>query len=169
MNLQKVKPSLQVAAEDLHLLEVFRTHQDAILRLSDMEAMHLTRGRLAPTLPTCARRRRSTFAFCTRKKSITPPSACGSKKKGRISRSSSPRSRRSLGIRISVARAPKEIVEGAEKRRKELQEHLRKVSESLERLARQHGRLSPFQIYQLTNPRPLVRFRGVARDGTARD
>ena len=51
MELQKEKPSLQVAAEDLRLLEIFRTHQDTILRLSAMQAMHLTRGRLAADLP----------------------------------------------------------------------------------------------------------------------
>ena len=47
MGLQKQKPSLQVAAEDLRLLEILRTHQDTILRLSSLQAMHLTRGRLA--------------------------------------------------------------------------------------------------------------------------
>ncbi len=50
MNLQKVKPSLHVAAEDLRSLEIFRTHQDTILRLATMQAMHLTRARLAADL-----------------------------------------------------------------------------------------------------------------------
>ncbi len=50
MNLQKAKPSLQIAAEDMRLLEIFRTHQDTILRLSSMQAMHMTRGRLASDL-----------------------------------------------------------------------------------------------------------------------
>ena len=50
MGLQKVKPSLQVASEDLRLLEIFRTHQNTILRLAAMQAIHLTRGRLAADL-----------------------------------------------------------------------------------------------------------------------
>ena len=51
MGLQKQKPSLQVASEDLRLLEIFRTHQETILRLAALQAMHLTRGRLAADLP----------------------------------------------------------------------------------------------------------------------
>ena len=40
MGLQKQKPSLQVACEDLRWLEIFRTHQDTILRLAGLQAMH---------------------------------------------------------------------------------------------------------------------------------
>ncbi len=134
MNLQKVKPSLQVAAEDLHLLEIFRTHQDAILRLSNMEAMHLTRGRLASDLADV----RSTPSFDLRilheeKVDHAAERVRLEKEKLNLEKQLT-QIEAQLGNQNFVARAPKEVVEGAEKRRKELQEHLRKVSESLERL-----------------------------------
>ena len=44
-------PACKWPSEDLRLLEIFRTHQDTILRLAAMQAMHLTRGRLAADLP----------------------------------------------------------------------------------------------------------------------
>jgi len=45
-----------------------------------------------------------------------------------------PQVKSQLGNQDFLARAPKEIVRGAEHRLKEIEEHLRKVSDSLERL-----------------------------------
>ncbi len=134
MNLQKVKPSLQVAAEDLRLLEIFRTHQDAILRLSAMQAMHLTRGRLAADLPDV----RSGVSFDLRilhEEKVDPDAerARLRKDKQKLEQQLA-QVRTQLGNQNFLARAPKEIVRGAEHRMKELEEHLRKVSDSLERL-----------------------------------
>jgi hypothetical protein len=92
MGLQKVKPSLQVASEDLRLLEIFRTHQDTILRLAAIpgdapDAGPFGRGSGGRPL----RAPRSICAFCTRRKWTPKPNARACR---RISRSSSNSSRR---------------------------------------------------------------------------
>ena len=134
MGLQKVKPSLQVASEDLRLLEIFRTHQDTILRLAAFQAMHLTRGRLAADLADV----RSGASFDLRilhEEKVDPEAerARLQKDKQKLEQQLA-QVRTQLGNQEFLARAPKEIVRGAEHRLKELEEHLRKVSESLERL-----------------------------------
>jgi len=134
MGLQKQKPSLQVAAEDLRLLEILRTHQDTILRLSSLQAMHLTRGRLAADLPDV----RSGSSFDLRilheeKVDHEAERARLQKDKHKLEHQLE-QARTQLGNQDFVARAPREIVRGAEHRLKETEEHLRKVLESLERL-----------------------------------
>jgi valyl-tRNA synthetase len=135
MNLQKAKPSLQVAAEDMRLLEIFRTHQDAILRLSNMQAMHLTRGRLASELSDV----RAGASFDLRilhEEKVDPEAerARLEKEKQKLEQQLT-QIKAQLGNENFVARAPKEVVEGAEKRRTEIQGHLAKVSDSLKGLA----------------------------------
>ncbi len=134
MGLQKQKPSLQVAAEDLRLLEIFRAHQDAILRLAALQAMHLTRGRLAADLPDV----RSGASFDMRilheeKVDHEAERARLQKEKLRLEQQLA-QVRGQLGNQDFLARAPREIVRGAEHRLRELEEHCRKVLESLERL-----------------------------------
>ena len=134
MNLQKVKPSLQVAAEDLRLLEIFRTHQDTILRLSAMQAMHLTRGRLAADLADV----RSGVTLDLRilhEEKVDPEAERTRLQKDKLKLEQQLAQVKSqLGNEAFLARAPKEIVRGAEHRMKELEEQLRKVTDSLERL-----------------------------------
>ncbi len=134
MGLQKQKPSLQVAAEDLRLLEIFRAHQDAILRLASLHAMHLTRGRLAADLPDV----RSGASFDLRilheeKVDHEAERARLQKEKQKLEQQLA-QVRGQLGNQDFLARAPREIVRGAEHRLRELEEHYRKVLESLERL-----------------------------------
>jgi valyl-tRNA synthetase len=134
LNLQKSKPSVQVAAEDLRLLEIFRTHQDTILRLSAMQAMHLTRGRLAADLPDV----RSGVSFDMRilhEEKVDPEAERVrlQKDKQKLEQQVT-QVRGQLSNEAFVARAPKEIVRGAEHRLKELEDQLHKVSDSLERL-----------------------------------
>ena len=134
MGLQKQKPSLQVASEDLRLLEIFRTHQDAILRLGALQAMHLTRGRLSAELPDV----RSGASFDLRilheeKVDHAAERARLQKEKQKLEQQLA-QVRTQLGNQEFLARAPREIVRGAEHRLKELDEHRRKVLESLERL-----------------------------------
>jgi len=134
MSLQKQKPSLQVAAEDLRLLEIFRTHQDAILRLGALQAMHLTRGRLAADLSDV----RSGPSFDMRilheeKVDHAAERTRLQKEKQKIEQQLA-QVRTQLSNPDFLARAPGEIVRGAEHRQKELAEHLSKVLESLERL-----------------------------------
>ncbi len=134
MGLQKQKPSLQVASEDQRLLEIFRTHQDTILRLSSMQALHLTRGRLAAELSDV----RSGVNFDLRilHEEKTDPAA----ERARLQKEKQKLEQQLAQVRAQLAnqeflaRAPGEIVRGAEHRLKELEEHLKKVLESLERL-----------------------------------
>ncbi len=134
MGLQKQKPSLQVAAEDLRLLELFRDHQGSILRLAGLEALHLTRGHLAADLPDV----RSGASFDLRilheeKVDHDAERLRLQKEKQKLEKQLA-QVQAQLGNQDFLARAPREIVRGAEHRLKELEEHLRKIAESLERL-----------------------------------
>jgi valyl-tRNA synthetase len=134
MNLQKAKPSLQVAAEDLRLLEIFRTHQDSILRLAGFAALNLTRGRLAADLVGV----RAGASFDLRvlheeKVDLEADRARLLKEKQKLEQHLA-QVHAQLGNQAFVARAPKDVVRAAEHRERELTEQLGKVLESLERL-----------------------------------
>ena len=134
MGLHKQKPSLHVASEDLRLLEIFRTHQDTILRLAALQAMHLNRGHLSAELLDV----RSGASFDLRilheeKVDHEAERVRLGKEKLKLEQQLA-QVRAQLGNQEFLARAPREIVRGAEHRLKELDEHLRKVMESLERL-----------------------------------
>jgi valyl-tRNA synthetase len=134
MGLQKQKPSLQVAAEDLRLLEIFRTHQDTILRLAAMQAMHLTRGRFASELPDVRSRASFDLRILHEEKVDHEAERARLQKDKQKLEQQLAQVRTQLGNQDFVARAPREVVRGAERRLKEIDEHLRKVLESLERL-----------------------------------
>ena len=134
MALQKQKPSLQVASEDLRLLELYRAHQDTILRLAGCEAMHLERGRLAADLSDV----RSGAAFDLRvlheeKVDHAAERARLEKEKQKLEQQLA-QVRAQLSNQDFLARAPREVVRGAERRLKQLTEHYQKVVESLERV-----------------------------------
>ncbi len=134
MGLHKQKPSLQVASEDLRLLEIFRTHQETILRLAVLQAMHLTRGRLSAELPDV----RSGASFDLRilheeKVDHEAERVRLGKEKQKLEQQLT-QVRAQLGNQEFLARAPKEIVRGAEHQLKDLEELLNKVIESLGRL-----------------------------------
>ncbi len=134
MGLQKQKPSLHVASEDLRLLEIFRTHQETILRLAGLEALHLTRGHLAADLSDV----RAGVSFDLRilheeKVDHEAERARLLKDKQKLEQQLA-RVRTQLSNQEFLARAPQEVVRGAEHQSRELEEHLRKVLDSLERL-----------------------------------
>ncbi len=134
MGLQTQKPSLQVAAEDLRTLEVFRTHQEAILRLAGLQAMHLTRGRLSAELADV--RAGALFDICVLHEEKVDREA----ERVRLQRERQKLEQQlaqvqsQLGNQAFLARAPRDVVRGAEHRLKEVEEHLRKIVGSLERL-----------------------------------
>jgi valyl-tRNA synthetase len=134
MSLQKQKPSLQVAAEDLRLLEIFRTHQDTILRLGGLHALHLTRGHLAADLPDVRPGASFDLRILHEEKVDHAAERARLQKDRQKLEQQLTQVRTQLGNQDFLERAPREIVRGAEHRLKELEEHLRKVSESLERL-----------------------------------
>jgi len=134
MGLQKQKPSLHVASEDLRLLELFCIHQETLRRLAGLEAMHFTRGHLAADLPGV----RAGASFDLRV--LHQEKADHAAERGRLQKERQKLEqqlalvRAQLSNREFLARAPQEIVRGTEHRQKELTEQLRKVVESLERL-----------------------------------
>jgi valyl-tRNA synthetase len=130
---QKVKPSAQVASEDLRILELLRAHQETIQRLAGLAAMNFTRGRL-PSDP--AVRLGSGFDLrLLHEQSVDPAAerARLEKEKEKIERQSA-QLRKQLDDQSFVSRAPREVVRGAEHRFQELSAHLQKVLESLEKL-----------------------------------
>jgi valyl-tRNA synthetase len=134
MGLQRQRPSIQVAAEDLRLLEVFRTHQDAILRLAAMHALHLTRGRLAAELSNV----RSGASFDLRV--LQEEGVDREAERARLQKEKQKLEQQLAQVRTQLrnqefmARAPREVVRGTEHRLQELEDHSRKVLEMLERL-----------------------------------
>jgi len=136
MGLQKQKPGLEVASEDLRLLELFRAHQDAILRLAGFAAIHLARGRLSASVPDV----RANASFDLRvlyeqaeKVDRTAERARLEKEKQKLDQQLA-QIRNQLSNQQFLARAPREVVRAAEQRLNELTVHLQKVAESLERL-----------------------------------
>ena len=134
MGLQKEKPSAQVATEDLRILEIFRSHQHAILRLAGLEALNFARGRLpaeASPVPLSSgcdlrlfyERPVDVVAERTRLEREIP------KAKQQLERIE-----RQLANESFRSRAPQDVVTGAERRRAELVDQFQRLEQSLARL-----------------------------------
>jgi valyl-tRNA synthetase len=134
MSLQKQKPSLQVAAEDMRLLELYRAHQETILRLCSMQAIHLTRGRLAADV--LGVRAGASFDLRVLHEEKPDPEAERARLRKEMLKLEQQlaQARAQLSNQEFVARAPREVVRGVERRLKELNEHYQKVIESLEKV-----------------------------------
>lgn len=135
LGLQNQKPSAQVACEDLRILELFREHQEAILRLAGLQALNFTRGRLAADL---AGVRRATAAvdlrlFHEERVDHGAERARLQKEKVKLEQDLA-RVKKQLGNQEFLSRAPRDVVRGVEHRHAELADHYRKVLESLERM-----------------------------------
>ncbi|MBZ5542187.1 MAG: valine--tRNA ligase [Acidobacteriia bacterium] len=134
LGLQDQKPSVQVASEDLRLLELFRAHQETIQRLASLQAMNFTRGRLAADAGGV----RVTPSFDVRlfTESRIDPEAERQrlqKEKEKLEKALD-QAKKQLGNEEFMARAPREVVRGVERRHTELRAHYEKVLDSLERL-----------------------------------
>jgi valyl-tRNA synthetase len=134
MGLQTQKPSLQVAAEDLRTLEVFRTHQEAILRLAGLQAMHLTRGRLSAELADVRAGALFDIRVLHEEKVDREAERVRLQRERQKLEQQLAQVQSQLGNQAFLARAPRDVVRGAEHRLKEVEEHLRKIVGSLERL-----------------------------------
>jgi valyl-tRNA synthetase len=161
LGLQKVRPSAQVGCEDLRWLELFRSHQETILRLSAYQALNFTRERLEATAPGV--RGGSTGSGGLRRSMasgrLTASTGSGSlpvfalrvfheqpvdqdaelarleKEKDKTEQALA-QVQKQLDNENFMARAPQEVVRGVTRRRAELAEHLRKILESLERFTK---------------------------------
>ncbi len=134
LGLQKLKPSAQGASEDLRLLELFRAHQETILRLAGLRALNFTRERL----PVDVRPIRIGAAFDLRLFHEAPADHGAERSRLQKERERLERQlvqvEKQLGNQEFLSRAPHEVVRGVEHRHSELSDHYRKVLESLERL-----------------------------------
>jgi valyl-tRNA synthetase len=133
MGLQKVKPSAQVGCEDLRWLELFRAHQETILRLSAFQALNFTRERLEATAPGV----RGGPIYALRVFHEAPSDHEAERLRLR-------KEKEKLEVALAQVkaqlenqefreRAPREVVRGVEHRRSELNERYTKVVEALER------------------------------------
>jgi valyl-tRNA synthetase len=135
MGLQNQKPSAQVACDDLRLLELFRAHQEAILRLAGLQALNFTRERLAAEAIGV----RCTGEFDLRL--FHEERADHRAERSRLEKERAKLERALAEVKAQLdneefrSRAPQEVVRGARHRHAELATHYRKVLESLERLA----------------------------------
>ncbi len=143
MGLQQRKPSAQVACDDPKLLDVFRAHQETILRLAGIQALNFTPERLAPSrnwplVATDLAGVRRARAFDLRLFHDAPVDHGAErsrleKEREKIERELA-QSKKQLANQEFLARAPREVVRGVEHRHAELTDHYRKVLESLEGL-----------------------------------
>jgi valyl-tRNA synthetase len=132
--LQREKPSAQVASDDARLLELFRTHQEPILRLAGLEALNFMRGRLSADLdrvPVSAYV--DLRLFHEKKVDRAAERERLEKEKGKFEQLIL-QTERQLQNEQFRSRAPSEVVRGVEQRHAELSSQLRKITESLDRL-----------------------------------
>ncbi len=138
MGVQKLKPAVQVASEDARLLELFREHQETILRLAGLEALNFMRGRLT----TDAGSVRHVNAAVDLRLFHEKPVDAGAER-SRLQRERQrveqdmTQVRKRLDDEAFRSKAPQHVVRAAEHRHAELAEHYRKVVESLEKLGSQ--------------------------------
>jgi valyl-tRNA synthetase len=134
MGLQKEKPSAQVASDDLRILELFRAHQDTVLRLANLEALNFVRGRLAadsaavPLASGCDLR-----LFYERKIDRAAERTRLEREWSKV-RQQREQAERQLANESFRSRAPQDVVAGVERRRIELADQEQRLAESLARL-----------------------------------
>jgi valyl-tRNA synthetase len=130
---QKVKPSAQVASDDLRILELLRAHQDTIQRLAGLKALNFTRGRM--TADPSVRVGSGFDLRLLHEQSVDPAAerARLEKEKEKLERQLA-QFKKQLDDQNFVSRAPREVVRGAEHRFEELSAHLKKVLAALEKI-----------------------------------
>jgi len=135
MGLQKQKPAAQVASEDLRLLELFREHQQSILRLAGLEALNFTRGRVAGDAGGVRRVNAAVDLRIFHEEQVDVEA-----ERARLEREQHKLEQQMGQVRKQLdneefrSRAPQEVVRATEHRYAELAERHQKVIESLNRL-----------------------------------
>ena len=134
LGLQNQKPSVQVASEDLRMLELFRAHQETILRLAGLQAMNFTRDAwrwmrgVSASLPSFELR------LFTRSRIDPEAERLRLQKEKEKLEKALDQAKKQLDNQEFMARAPRDVVRGVERRHTELRAHYEKVLDSLERL-----------------------------------
>ncbi|HKN22985.1 MAG TPA: class I tRNA ligase family protein, partial [Terracidiphilus sp.] len=135
MGLQTQRPSAQVACEKPHDLELFRIHQETILRLAGLEALNFTSERPAAGTPDLRHVSASTDLrlFHEAKIDHHAERQRSERDKEKIEKALAS-AKAQLENRAFLSRAPRDVVRGVEHRHAELSEQYRKVVEALRRL-----------------------------------
>ena len=135
MGLQKQHPSAQVACARPHDLELFRAHQETIVRLANLTALNFVEGRLAAGTPDLRHVSASTDLRLFHEAHIDHQAERQrlEREEGKL-KSALASAKAQLANEAFINRAPREVVRGVEHRHAELSEQYRKVVESLERL-----------------------------------
>ncbi|MGH9469555.1 MAG: valine--tRNA ligase [Terriglobia bacterium] len=142
----KEKPSVQVASDDLRRLELFRSHQGAILRLAGARALNFTRGTLSGD-PARVSVSASVDLKLFHEQQVDAAAEQARLEKERTSlERSMEQARRQLDDENFRSRAPQPVVRGVEKRYAELAARHAKVLDSLERLDESRGKSSPVPL-----------------------
>ncbi len=132
--LQKQKPHARVASEETELIGLFETHRETVLRLAGLGGLEIERGKLpADVSGTVAGARFDFLLVDVRAVDHHAERARLEKEKDKLGEALA-RAEQQLSNEGFLRRAPREVVEGAERRRAELTDQLRKVAEALERL-----------------------------------
>ncbi len=130
-NLQREKPSAQLASEDARLLDLLRRHQEAILRLAGLTALNFTASPLAGSISVNGA---LDLRILRQAKEDTPAERQGlEREKSKIERSLA-QTRDQLQDREFIRHAPPDVVRGVEQRHNELSARYNKLLESLEQL-----------------------------------
>ncbi|HLI31005.1 MAG TPA: valine--tRNA ligase [Terriglobia bacterium] len=130
-NLQREKPSAQVASEDVGLLELLRRQQEVILRLAGLTALSFVTGHLAEAIPVNGSL--DLRILHDAKRNATAERQRLEREKSKLEQSLA-QTRGQLDNQEFVQRAPREVVRSVEQRHNELAAQYEKLLESLGRL-----------------------------------
>ncbi|MGO9208820.1 MAG: valine--tRNA ligase [Terriglobales bacterium] len=135
MGLQTQRPSAQVACEKPHDLELFRAHQETILRLAGLEALNFTSERPAAGTPDLRHVSASTDLRLFHETKIDAHTERQrlEREKEKIEKALAS-AKAQIENQAFISRAPRDVVRGVEHRHAELSEQYRKVIEALRRL-----------------------------------
>jgi len=130
-NLQREKPSAQVASEDASLLELLRRQQEVILRLAGLTALNFVTGHLAEAIPVNGSL--DLRILHEVKRDAAAERQRLEREKTKLEQSLV-QTRGQLDNQEFVQRAPREVVRNVEQRHNELAAQYEKLLESLGRL-----------------------------------
>jgi valyl-tRNA synthetase len=134
MGLQTKKPGAQVASDDVRILELLGAHQEIIVRLAGVQALNLSRGRLAADLPGVRAGTLFDLRLIYEEQVDLQAERARLQKEKEKTEQALAQAKKQLDNKDFLARAPQEVVRGVERRHAELAEHLGKIVESLAKL-----------------------------------
>ena len=135
MGLQTEKPSAQVACDNPRTLELFRAHQETILRLAGLRALNFTRERLETEVAGVRQVNQDTALRLLHEEKVDAEAERLrlEREKQKLEQQLGPLEKQ-LGNESFLSRAPEDVVRGARQRHAELTSQHRKLLESIERL-----------------------------------